>query len=282
MGRIRSVHPDQWVDEAFVVCSPLARLLALGLRNVADDNGVFEGSPVKLKLQILPADDAGVAALLEELEATNQIRAFELDGKRYGLVRNFLRFQSPRRPTYRYPLPEWGPRYLGAREEGVSGTGDVPHTGGSASGELFPGGEKGEGKRRGAGEERRVAAPPATGDGESPTLMLPCLRAEEYPVYPADIREWGAAYPAVEVATALLRMRQWLLSNPAKMKTQRGCRRFITSWLERDQNRGGGGAGGAGGGGGAGVERSNRSAAEAFAEEMGGSGYTYHGEAGHA
>ena len=31
MARIRSLHPGQWTDEAFVQCSAFARLLALGL-----------------------------------------------------------------------------------------------------------------------------------------------------------------------------------------------------------------------------------------------------------
>lgn len=29
MARIRSTHPEQWSDDQFVSCSPLARLLAL-------------------------------------------------------------------------------------------------------------------------------------------------------------------------------------------------------------------------------------------------------------
>lgn len=54
-----------------------------------------------------------------------------------------------------------------------------------------------------------------------------------------EIDGWSEAYPAVDVLQALRSMRQWCLSNPKKKKTARGVRRFITSWLEREQNKGG-------------------------------------------
>ena len=62
MARIRSLHPGQWTDEAFVAVSPLARLLALGLRNEADDEGVFPWKPVTLRMRLLPADNATSAS----------------------------------------------------------------------------------------------------------------------------------------------------------------------------------------------------------------------------
>ena len=56
MPRIRSVHPGQWTDENFVSCRPTARLLALGLRNEADDQGIFEWKPLTLKMRLFAAD----------------------------------------------------------------------------------------------------------------------------------------------------------------------------------------------------------------------------------
>jgi hypothetical protein len=105
MARIRSVHPEQWSDEQFVSCSPLARLLAIGLRNEADDNGVFEWNLFRLKVRVLPADNCDITELLGELVKTNQIFSYETDGKAYGLIRNFQRFQRPKEPSFKYPLP---------------------------------------------------------------------------------------------------------------------------------------------------------------------------------
>lgn len=105
MARIRSVHPGQWTDDKFVTCSPLARLLALGLRNESDDNGIFEWNPVKLKMRILPADNCDIETLLVELVVSQQVVQYEVSGKKYGLIRNFAKYQKPKYPKFTYPIP---------------------------------------------------------------------------------------------------------------------------------------------------------------------------------
>lgn len=53
----------------------------------------------------------------------------------------------------------------------------------------------------------------------------------------ADINEWRKFYTGVDVVRELGRMRQWCISNPSKRKTARGVRRFVTNWLDSEQNR---------------------------------------------
>ena len=107
MARIRSVHPGQWTDVGFVSCSPLARLLAIGLRNEADDHGVFVWDALQLKMRILPADNVDVLALLDELLKYNQVRKFaDQSAKEYGVIRNFRRWQRPEKPKFLYPFPD--------------------------------------------------------------------------------------------------------------------------------------------------------------------------------
>ena len=53
----------------------------------------------------------------------------------------------------------------------------------------------------------------------------------------ADIDGWQQAYPACDIEVELNAMKQWLLSNPTKTKSN--YRRFITNWLTSRQNRGG-------------------------------------------
>ena len=113
MARIRSMHPGQWTDEAFVSCSPMARLLAIALRNVADDQGVFEWKPLGLKMQIFPGDSVDVVALLAELSATDQVREYEASGKRYGAIRNFRKWQRPEKPKAVHPIAESILLYVG-------------------------------------------------------------------------------------------------------------------------------------------------------------------------
>lgn len=116
MSRIRSVHPGQWTDEAFVSCSPLARLLAIGLRNEADDGGVFQWSPVQIKMRLLPVDNCDVPALLAELEEANIVRRYSGGGK-FGAIRNFTRWQKPKKPGLIYPREEWVDAYTGPSSE---------------------------------------------------------------------------------------------------------------------------------------------------------------------
>lgn len=105
MARIRSTHPGQWTDEEFVECQPLARLLALALRNEADDQGVFEWKPTTLKMRLMPADNVDVGALLAELETHRLVVKFEVAGKVYGAIRNFIQYQRVKKPSKVHPLP---------------------------------------------------------------------------------------------------------------------------------------------------------------------------------
>jgi len=115
VSRIRSVHPGQWTDEDFVECSFAARLLAIALRNEADDNGVFEWKPTGLKMRLFPADMISVAEILDELLAKNQVMRFDVDGRTYGAVRNFRIYQRPRSPKAEYPITEAVELYVGER-----------------------------------------------------------------------------------------------------------------------------------------------------------------------
>lgn len=123
MARIRSIHPGQWTDEAFVSCSPLARLLAIGLRNEADDGGVFQWRPVQLKIRLLPADNCDPEALLAELVDAELVKRFDIGGKAFGAIRNFKRYQKPKSPSFLYPRSEMMEAYV----TGVSETDTTPN-----------------------------------------------------------------------------------------------------------------------------------------------------------
>lgn len=103
MSRIRSIHPGLWTDEAFVELSPLARLLFIGMWNECDDKGTFAWSPLKLKMRVLPADNADPVALLAEIEAQGLIRRYQFCEKPFGAVRNFCKHQRPKKPNDIHP-----------------------------------------------------------------------------------------------------------------------------------------------------------------------------------
>ena len=74
---------------------------------------------------------------------------------------------------------------------------------------------------------------------EPPVITLSLNTGEEYPVTQRDVAGWMELYPAVDVMQCLRNMKGWLMSNPAKRKTTRGITRFITTWLQKEQDRGG-------------------------------------------
>ncbi|WP_286194389.1 DUF1376 domain-containing protein [Agrobacterium sp. Ap1] len=74
----------------------------------------------------------------------------------------------------------------------------------------------------------------------SPTVIeLPATQGQSVAITEADVSEWTGAFPAVDVLQQLRGIRQWLIANPQKRKTSRGMRRFVVSWLTRDQDKGG-------------------------------------------
>jgi len=110
------VHPGLFADEAFVSCSISARLLLIGIWTEADDKGIFEWKPLTLKMRIFPAENFDMPAMvgmLDELIAGNIIRRFDACGKTYGAVRNFRKFQKPKKPNDIHPMPDDIRKFVG-------------------------------------------------------------------------------------------------------------------------------------------------------------------------
>ena len=99
MARIRSIHPGLFTDEAFMSASHYARLAIIGIWGEAWDDGVFELKPLTLKAKIFPADAVEVVSLLDELERLEFLKRFSVGGKQYGAIRNFCKFQRPKKPN---------------------------------------------------------------------------------------------------------------------------------------------------------------------------------------
>lgn len=118
MSRIRSVHPGLFTDEAFVTLGPAAQVFWIGLWCEADDQGVFEWKPLTLKMRLLPASPQMVEPLLEELVTAGCIRRYDVDGRWFGVVRNFARHQRPKSPKDIHPLPEELRNYAGFNGDG--------------------------------------------------------------------------------------------------------------------------------------------------------------------
>lgn len=162
MPRIRSIHPGLATDEAFMQMTAFAKAAWSLLWTQCDDQGVFEWKPVVLKARILPADHIEFASILEEWESLGCVQRFEVDGKSFGAVRNFQRWQRPKKPNPVYPLPNECRKFVGISEPSGEEVPNQYGTGGEKSAQREE-----VGGRREEESSRRGAEAPAEGRTES-------------------------------------------------------------------------------------------------------------------
>jgi hypothetical protein len=193
MARIRSVHPSLFTDEAWVSCSPLARILYIGLWTDADDQGLFEWKPLQIKMRLLPGDGADASELLQELVGVDLITSYEVDGKRYGAIRAFRKFQRPQKPNAIHPLAEEIGAYVGLSENDSGASEDH-----SATGIVIE-----EPMEDGGGKEGEKNPPTPRGGKRKPSVPLP----DGFPTddlidaMQAEAREAGANFDVRRFAT---------------------------------------------------------------------------------
>ncbi|GBQ08458.1 DnaT-like ssDNA-binding domain-containing protein [Saccharibacter floricola] len=137
MARIRSIHPGFWTDEATLEMSLEAQLFMIGLWGEADDGGAFAWKPRQLQARIMPLRQVDISALLNELTELGVITRYEVDGVSYGAVRNFGKFQSPKKPNRKNPMPEDVVRFCATEETPPLG-GNEGETGSSTTGRASP------------------------------------------------------------------------------------------------------------------------------------------------
>lgn len=134
MPRIRSIHPGLFTDEAFIQLSDAAQIFWVGLLTEADDQGVFEWKPSTLKLRLRGATTEPIEPLLDELAALDLIRQYTSGDRQYGAIRNFKRFQRPKKPNAVHPMP---PEFRTYVSSGAVSS-ELPPPSSAASSELPP------------------------------------------------------------------------------------------------------------------------------------------------
>jgi hypothetical protein len=92
--------------------------------------------------------------------------------------------------------------------------------------------------------------PPVTPPQESLSLVpvsspepfigtIPLIDGSSFGFTQDDLSGWCEAYPAVDVKAQLLEMREWSKANPKQAKTKAGIRRYINTWLAKEQDKSG-------------------------------------------
>lgn len=78
--------------------------------------------------------------------------------------------------------------------------------------------------------------PEQTSFASEPVMDLPPLILKDgsrFHISQTHLKEFVDAYPDVNVCDQILKMSQWLKTNPTKRKTKNGIMRFINSWIAR-------------------------------------------------
>ncbi len=111
MSRIRTIRPEFWTSEQVMCCSPIARLLFIGLWNFSDDHGVHPASVKRIKAEVFPSDSFTFEQVKEwigELIDNQLVSEYSIEGKSYWMVTGWTKHQRIDKPTYRHPFPPPG------------------------------------------------------------------------------------------------------------------------------------------------------------------------------
>lgn len=189
-----------------------------------DDYGRGSADPELLKGFLFPrrkgVTEQQISKVLADLATIGMITLYEVDGESFLCFPNWDKHQRIQTKKSKFPAPE---------ESTVSHGYPPPESNPNPNTES-----KEESSLR---SDSSCTEPKI--DSVPPAILLPLNDGTDYAVSQDQRQEWEELYPAVDVMQQLRNMRGWLSSNPEKRKTRRGVLRFITSWLAREQDKGG-------------------------------------------
>jgi hypothetical protein len=95
MARARNIKPGFFKNEELVELSFAVRLLFVGLWTIADRAGRLEDKPKKVKMELFPADNLDINAMLDELDTAGFIKRYAVGEARYIQILAFSKHQNP-------------------------------------------------------------------------------------------------------------------------------------------------------------------------------------------
>ncbi|WP_081275726.1 hypothetical protein [Stenotrophomonas maltophilia] len=105
MSRSRNIKPGFFQNEDLADLAFEYRILFQGLWCEADREGRLEDRPKRLKAAIFPYDNVDVESGLQSLALAGFIVRYEVDGKRYIQILNFVKHQNPHKKEAASVIP---------------------------------------------------------------------------------------------------------------------------------------------------------------------------------
>lgn len=95
MARARNIKPGFFRNADLAELPVETRMLFIGLWTLADREGRMEDRPRQIKMEIYPADQFDVDLMLGQLQDGGFIVRYEVGGRRFIEVTNFIKHQDP-------------------------------------------------------------------------------------------------------------------------------------------------------------------------------------------
>lgn len=190
-----------------------------------DDYGRGSADPEILKGFVFPrrkeVREQDIQKALAALERTGSILLYEVAGEPYFCFPNWSEHQRIQTKKSKYPAPSDSDilRWV------TVGHGESPP---ESNPNPNPNPES---------NPKDYCAEPQAADAP-PVISLPLNDGTFFDVSENDRAKWSQLYPNVDVLQQLRNMAGWCDANPSKRKTRNGIKRFITSWLAREQDNG--------------------------------------------
>jgi len=248
-----------------------------GLWTLCDSNGIFQWKPRQIKLDILPFLNFDMEDTLEILVQAGFVVRYSVDGKDYGIIPTFREHQrlsgkEAGEAGEKYPKPALNNGAASRMQTRSKGEAIGKQRGsikednqiqneitidfiddssreavGKQQGSVGERPDVQEREREREKERIKDFCPEPENSGSGPeaiegVLEIPIIGngQKAYLVTRSMIDEWQETYPGIDVEQSVKECRQWNVANPTRRKTKSGIARHIVSWLQREQNRGGG------------------------------------------
>lgn len=95
MARARNIKPGFFTNEDLVELDFATRLLFAGLWTVADREGRLQDRPKKIKIDVFPADNLDIDAMLQALHDAKFIQRYEVNGQKFIQISSWDKHQNP-------------------------------------------------------------------------------------------------------------------------------------------------------------------------------------------
>ncbi|MBE6005621.1 MAG: hypothetical protein E7238_00355 [Sarcina sp.] len=204
-----------------------------------DDFGIFDGRTKIIKGSLFPLKENVSLKQIENaimrLATVGLVRAYEVQGRPLLQLPTWSSHQRVRNSRHIYPTPEEAEDFDNSPQSAATRR-ELPPK--SESESKYESKSESETESYVCTELHDCSTAPQ--DAASRLADVPALilnDGTEWLPDQADVDGWEKVYPAVDVYAEFGRMREWCKSNPKKRKTAKGIRRFVTNWLDGEQNR---------------------------------------------